>query len=196
MDRSRLELLLCDLLSYAVREPALAAREIAVRYADVTSLAAADYNELCAIEHVGASGAHLLRLAFALRSRRITDKFPMGRRFNEEEFCEYLTALFFDSTNEEAYAFFVDDRGRVAFFDHLGEGTVNAMSVLPRKILELSVRHGCRRVIIAHNHPAGRAIASDEDLAATEQISRTLFDTQRELLAHYVVAGTEIYKIT
>ena len=196
MDRSRFELLLSKLLSHAVREPHLAAHALVVRYGDMSALAAAEHDELASMEHVGEAGAHLLRLTFALRSRRVTDKFSLGRCFTESEFNEYLTALFFDAPCERVYAFLIDDRGRVAFSEFLGEGTVNSMSVLPRKLLELSVKRGCRRVILAHNHPSGRAIASDEDVAATEQISRMLRDAHRELVAHYVVAGGETSKIT
>ena len=196
MAESRFESLLCNLLSTAVREPELAAHALVVRYGDMVALAAADYDELSAMEHVGASGAYLLRLTFALRSRRVVDSFPLPHSFTEAEFHKYLAAVFFDSSNEQVCVFLVDDRGRVAFSEILGVGTVNSMSVLPRKILELSVRRNCRRVILAHNHPAGIAKASEDDIIATQHIARTLRDAHRELVAHYVVAGNEVLKIT
>lgn len=196
MNKSRFELLLCKLLSYSVREPALAAKSLVKRYGDASALAAADYEELSCMEHVGPAGAHIVRLAYALRSRRVTDEFVLPRYFTESEFQDYITALFFDSPNERIYAFLVDERGRVAFSELLGEGTVNSMSILPRKLLEASVRRGCRRVILAHNHPSGRAVASREDIEATEQIALVLRESQRELIAHYVVAGTDVCKIT
>ena len=195
MNRSEFERLLSELLSYAVKKPELAAHALVTKYKDMTTLASADGDELAATEHVGVAGAHLLRLTFALRSRRITDKYPMGRQYTEAEFREYLTALFFDSPNETVCAFFIDDRGRVAFSELLGEGTVNSMTVLPRKVLELSVKRGCRRIILAHNHPGGEAIASDEDIVATDHIAHLLSAAQRELVAHYIVAGNEVSKI-
>ena len=72
MDAKTIERI-AKILSFEVKEPEIAAKEIAERYPDIYSLAIAEYDELSSLEHVGQRGAHLLRLVMSLKSRAGTD---------------------------------------------------------------------------------------------------------------------------
>ena len=88
-----------------------------------------------------------------------------------------------------------DSRGRVKGCDLLGEGTVNASEVYPRKIAECAVRRGASSVILAHNHPSGVANASDDDISATLALFATLRSMGIRLYRHVVVAGRDHFVI-
>ena len=62
---------IAKILSFEVKEPEIAAREIQQRYPDVYALSVADTDELSQLPHVGEKGAHLLRLVMSLRSASI-----------------------------------------------------------------------------------------------------------------------------
>ena len=186
---------LARLLSYATGTPDGAADNLMSRFGGVQGIACADIDELSFVDGVGDSGALLLRLVASLASRSITDSFRFGREHTDEEIVDYLKALFLPLTNETVYAMLLDDAGRVSFCEFLGEGTVNATSILPRKVLELAVRRGARSVILAHNHPAGYARPSVEDIELTELLKRMFRDSGRRLLAHYIVAGNDVTAI-
>ena len=89
----------------------------------------------------------------------------------------------------------LDDKGRVKSFEFVCEGTVNATSILPRKLLEVMIKRNARDAILAHNHPYGVATPSAEDVDTTVRIASLLKSADRRLIAHYIVAGNECCKI-
>ena len=186
---------IAKILSFEVKEPEIAAQEIAERYPDIYSLAVADTDELARLEHVGPKGAHLLRLVMSLRSRAGADSFKLGRKHTEEEIAELLKSLYFSLPNETVYLLLLDDKGRVKSYEFICEGTVNATSILPRKLLEVMIKKNCREAILAHNHPYGVATPSAEDVDTTVRIASLLKSADRRLVAHYIVAGSECRRI-
>ena len=183
------------ILSFQVKEPQNAAAEIQKHYPDVYSLAAADVDELSQLPNVGERGAHLLRLVMSLRSRAGVDSFKLGRRHTEKEIVDFLKSLFFSLTNETVYLLLIDDKGRVNSCEFVCEGTVNASSIMPRKLLELMIKKNCRDAILAHNHPGGIAKPSTEDVDTTVRVDSLFKSADHRLIYHYIIAGNEYCKI-
>lgn len=186
---------IAKILSFEVKEPEIAAREIAERYQSIYSLSAADTDELAKLPHLGAKGAHLLHLVMSLRSRAGTDSFKLGRKHTEEEIVEFLKSLFFSLSNETVYLLLLDDKERVSSCEFICEGTVNATNILPRKLLEVMIKKNSRAAILAHNHPYGMAKPSAEDVDTTVRIASLLESAERRLVDHYIVAGNEYCKV-
>ena len=134
----------------------------------------------------------IMNLTAALNSRRITDKFKIGKNYLQNELIDYLIALFYGVKIERIYALGLSDDGKLLCVEPLGDGTVNTSAVLPRRITECLSKVGATKVILAHNHPLGRAENSTHDIAFTAEIRSVLINAGIELLHHYVVAGFEI----
>ena len=181
------------ILSFATGASPDAADAIIKKYRSFQTLAVAEYDELAKMPSVGADAAMLIKIAYFLSARAEVDKFKLGISHSDEEILDYLRALFYCTPNETVYALLLDDRGRVTLSELLSEGTVNAATVLPRRVLELAVRGGARSVILAHNHPLGYPTPSVEDIETTHTLKRMLESTGRELLAHYVIASDGMY---
>ena len=71
----------------------------------------------------------------------------------------------------------------------LGEGTVNASEVMPRKAIEAAVRVSASGVAIAHNHPFGTPDPSADDLSITQSFAALFGSCEIELREHFVIAG-------
>ncbi len=194
MDAKNVERI-AKILSFELKEPEKAAKEIANRYPDIYSLAVADPDELARLEYVGEKGAHLLRLVMSLRSRSGVDSLKLGRKHTEEEIVAYLKSLFFSLANETVYLLLFDDKGRLISSEFVCEGTVNATNILPRKLMELMIKKNCRDAILAHNHPGGVARPSSDDVDTTVRVDKLFQSADRRLLAHYIIAGNECCKI-
>ena len=136
-----------------------------------------------------------IKLAFALASRRITDKLQVGKAYSDSEICEYFKALLFGLTDECVYMLSLDGRGRVLSSDRVGEGSVNASGVRERRILEIVKRRSARGVIVAHNHPGGVAEPSDGDRSAALALSELVYLSGARLLSQYIVAGGNAVKL-
>ncbi len=184
-----------SLLSFASGDAESSVSELLKRYKNYESLAVAEYDELCRMQNVNSDAALLIRLAYSLAARRETDKFKFGAHHTEEEILAYFRALLFTLPNETVHAMMLDDRGRVTSSVVVSEGTVNASTVLPRRVLELAVASDASAVIIAHNHPLGYASPSIEDIETTSTLKRLLESSGRRLLSHYILATDGFYKI-
>lgn len=182
-------------LAFVVSDPDAAIKAITDRYSSARTLLAADFEMLSDIPELGEQGAYFIRVAFALAARRVTDGFRFGRAHTEEEILDYFKALFLTETDEAVYCMFFDEAERPIACEFINEGTVSTASVLPRKILEVAIKKRAAGIIIAHNHPAGVADTSIEDITATERISSIFRSSGKRVICHYVISGDQHSKI-
>ncbi len=195
MRQSEFQRNLAALLAATEKSPDEAAEKLTVRFSDVGDIATADYYELTDVCGISPKSAILLRTVFALGAGRRTEFFKFGKKHTEEEIVDYLKGLYYDAPNETLYLLTVDSEDRVISCEYVGEGTVNAVEIVPRKLLEILVKKKCKRAIIAHNHPGGYATASVEDVDTTARINSLFKTADRELICHYVIAGENFHKI-
>ena len=80
-------------------------------------------------------------------------------------------------------------KGQVLSCNLLHEGSVNSAEVNIRKIMSNVLKYNASNVILAHNHPGGVALPSDEDLATTRRIRDALAPMEVTLVDHIIVAG-------
>ncbi len=139
--------------------------------------------------YVGEAATIYIKLVAYLCSRRVTDGFSFGRKYTETEIAKYLKALYLGEWDENVYILCLDSKYRITACDLIASGTVNSTDVLPRKVLEFALRHSAKKIIISHNHPFGKAEASDDDLRTTSKLGDLLNSSGISFLAHYIVAG-------
>lgn len=144
----------------------------------------------------GENGAAFISLAAAIASRRVTEGFKAGCKYTDEELEKLVTAIFIGANVECVYMISLDGSGRFISCDFINEGTVNYSDVVPVKMLERAKRRRAASVIIAHNHPRGEPAPSAADFSSTLVINVIMRDSGIRLLAHYIVAGGAVRKIT
>ncbi|MBQ7387471.1 MAG: hypothetical protein IJW03_04830 [Clostridia bacterium] len=187
--RCEREELFREILSFAARDggEALAADRLFARHHTIENILNTDLYALEA--EVGASRALQIKLCACICSRRKTDKFAFGVEHCDIDIAEYFKALYIGVPVETVYAVFFDRRGRAIKCECIGEGTVNASEILPKKILHSAVRTDAAAVALAHNHPFGVCEPSDEDISFTALLSEALSCARIKLRLHAVVAG-------
>ena len=75
----------------------------------------------------------------------------------------------------------------------LSKGTVNQTSVNIRTIVNQAFKFNCTGVVIAHNHPSGKAEPTIEDNHLTEDLFKALNYVEIGLLDHIIIAGENYY---
>ncbi|MBU1119703.1 DNA repair protein RadC [Patescibacteria group bacterium] len=94
---------------------------------------------------------------------------------------EYIVGLFLNSRFE-----LLEQRT-------LAIGTVDGAGLLPRDVIIPALELNASSVILAHNHPSGDPLPSDEDFAVTERVVKALDLVGMKLLDHMVI-GRESWK--
>lgn len=135
--------------------------------------------------------ADVIKLSVALTARRVTDTVKVGRKYSREKIEEYIKWLLFGLPHETVYLLLFDSVERLISCEYVGEGVVNASSVLPRKLIDLALSKKAKSVILAHNHPDGFLKPSKTDLDTTEALRAVLKNSGIDMLSHYIVADGE-----
>ena len=100
----------------------------------------------------------------------------------------YLVPYFFGRSVETVFLLCLDAKCKVLCCREIGEGSVNSASISVRKVVETALAANATTVILAHNHPSGIALPSDEDVQTTRRIAAALSAVEIHLADHMVVA--------
>ena len=165
------------------------AKEAIDNFGSVDKLFATPYEVLC--EMWDKSTALLVRVAAAANARRETERFEFSKSKTEAEICSYFMGAFLDECVESVKVMPLDEESRPILCKTVSKGTVNASEIAVRAVAETAYSCGSKRVIIAHNHPRGIAIASQADLEMTQSIARALLSIGIRLDYHVIVSGSE-----
>lgn len=159
------------------------------RFGSLSGVLSAPAELLTQVKGVGERTAVLLRLAAQAAQRaRLADLEREVALNTRERVGEYLLELFSRERNEAVYQICLDGKGKLLDCRRLGEGSVSAVNLDVRRIVQNAIVSGASSVILAHNHPSGVALPSQEDHAATRRAKTALEAVDVRLEDHIVVA--------
>ena len=100
----------------------------------------------------------------------------------------YLLELFAGLNREVLYQLCLDQKGKLLACKRLSEGSANSTEVNIRLLAENAILTSASAVILAHNHPSGIALPSQDDFNTTEYARAALRTVGVVLLDHIIVA--------
>lgn len=159
------------------------------RFGSLSGVFSASKEMLTQVEGVGEQTAVLLQLVplIAQRARQADLKKELVLN-TREKIGDYLLELFSQERNEAVYEVCLDGKGKLLACRRLGEGSVSAVNLDIRKIVQNAIVFCASSVILAHNHPSGVALPSEADHAATLRVKAALESVDVRLEDHIVVA--------
>ena len=185
-DRQLLELL----LFYAIprQDTNETAHRLLKRFGSLQSVLNAAPEELTGVDGVGENAAVLLRLAgdIALRARCST--LPQKVLNSTDRTGAYFMELLAGQRQELLYQVCLDAKGKLLTCRCISKGSVAASPVSVRQVVENALYAGASSIILAHNHPSGVALPSQQDVLVTRQLQEALAPLQIRLADHIVVA--------
>ncbi|WP_223529307.1 RadC family protein [Pseudomonas sp. A-RE-23] len=133
----------------------------------------------------------LIKQAIAILENRMFKRGPYLE--SPEDVRQYLRLRLAGEIQEVFSALFLDARHRVVAYEPLFYGTIDMVSVYPRRILQRALEHQCAAIIVAHNHPSGDTIPSPGDMQITKTLSDVLPKLNVRLLDHFIIGKGEPY---
>jgi DNA repair protein RadC len=179
------------LLFYSI--PRINTNEIAHRLTDrfgsVRGILDATTDELCSVEGIGIKSAELIKLAAELYIRCATEKIDTTKQFTKySQVCEYLNTKYIGASKEIVYLLVFNNAMRLIATEKIAEGTSNSAFLRSDTVLRCAYAYNSVNVILAHNHPGGKAIPSGDDITATGLIKNHIAAYGVKLIEHFVVA--------
>jgi len=95
-----------------------------------------------------------------------------------------------DRDKEHFWVFHLDVRNRIKLIELVSLGTLNSSLVHPREVFTRAVGERSAQIIVAHNHPSGECMPSDEDIGLTKRLVKAGALLGIELIDHLVVTVT------
>ena len=108
-----------------------------------------------------------------------------------EQCGRYLVPYFYGRENETVYLLCLDAKCKVLSCKMVGEGSVNSASIPVRRVVELALNANATTVVLAHNHPSGLALPSDDDIQTTLRVAKAMEAVEITLADHIVVADND-----
>lgn len=183
------------MLFYAI--PRKDTNEIAHRLIDtfgsIPAIFDAPINLLKEVEGVGESVAIFIKLIPELTRVYSERKFstPNCCSLELKSLCDRLSLKFIGRTVEIVAVMLFDAKGKIIYEGIVNKGSVNAVEMYSRKIIELVVMYNACSLILAHNHPSGVAVPSQADLDSTKHLNKVLHSMRVTLLDHIIVADDD-----
>lgn len=88
-----------------------------------------------------------------------------------EAVCAYLRPLMKGADRESFHVLHLDSPGRVIGHEEAHRGTVSGVEVHPRETFKGAILNNASAVILAHNHPSGKAEPSQQDKELTQRLA-------------------------
>jgi DNA repair protein RadC len=129
-------------------------------------------------------------MAFYFKDKVVHDKEQITKI---STLVKMLRAEIGHKPNEVLYSIFLNARNDVLATNELSEGTPTHTIAFPRKIVEQALKFKATSVILAHNHPAGVAEPSENDITITQEIKNALALVDILLQEHIILARDEYY---
>ena len=180
------------LLYYAIprRDTNAIAHALMERYGSLSGVLFAPVEDLQKVDGVGENTALLLHLVAPMfRTAMLTDKEVVLS--TPERIGEYLTLLFYGKRQEYADQLCLDQKGRLLACRELVRGASASVSVDVRLVAENAILTAASSVILAHNHPSGLALPSQEDYAFTDRAAAALNAVGIPLTDHIILADND-----
>ena len=151
----------------------------------------APYEELIKVAGIGPNTAALLKLVPSLTRTYYSSDARSIILDTSEKSGEYFLPYYIGQTEEVVRLACLDAGGKVISNQILHRGSANAAEVNLRKIVNIALRNNAMGVILAHNHPGGLPLPSEEDVATTKSIREALMPMGILLMDHIIVAGQD-----
>lgn len=187
-DHELLEVLL--FYAYGQRDTNPIAHALIDRFGSLAAVLSAPVEELEKVPEVGRSTAVLIALVPALyRKALISAASERAVILDTTQRCgDYFRALFAAQAREVFYQACLDGKGKLLNLYRISEGDVSSVTLNIRTIAENAIRANAVQVVLAHNHPSGIALPSEDDINTTEQAKKALGTVGVRLADHIIVA--------
>ena len=156
----------------------------------------ATYDDLLKVKGVGPNTAALIQLIPAVGGRYMADRVSLdGQMTCAEDYMEALAPYFFGARTELCYLLCMDGKNKIIACRKVGEGIVDEVPILNRKVMEAVVGCNASRVVLAHNHVSGIAKPSHADIGATRQLRQLLASVNVTLVDHLIIVDGDMVSL-
>ena len=138
----------------------------------------------------GIGEAKAISIAAALelgRRRRAEDAIELKKITSSKAVFEIMQPIIGELPHEEFWVLYLNNSNKVIYKAQLSKGGITGTVVDIRLIFKMAFEQNATALILSHNHPSGKLIASDADLKITKKIKEAGQTLEIQVLDHIII---------
>ena len=168
--------------------------EMVTHFGSLNALFSAKLEDFSAIHGLGPAKFAMFQAVLELAQRALAEQMTHGIALSSPQAVRQYLQLRLGRQPHECFAVLhLDVQNRLLDCEELFRGTLTHTSVYPREVVKAALARNAAAVILAHNHPSGRAAPSNADRLLTQSLKAALGLVEVRVLDHVVVAGGQTY---
>lgn len=168
------------------------AHNLIKRFGSLSQVMDTPVRELEKVDGVGQRAAEFLSLIREVGRYYQINRAMQNKVLKTIDACgEYMVPYFSGRRNETVFLLCLDAKCMVLNCQLIGEGSVNSAGIPIRKIVDMALTANATSVVLAHNHPSGLALPSEEDVQTTLRVAQALRLVDVVLNDHIIVADDD-----
>lgn len=148
------------------------------------------------IQFKGIGEAKAVTIAAALelgRRRRAEEVVELSKITSSKAVFEIMQPIIGELPHEEFWVLYLNNSNKVIYKSQLSKGGITGTIVDVRLIFKTVFEHNATGIILTHNHPSGKLIASEQDIQVTKKIKLAAQQLDVNLLDHIIITENGFY---
>ncbi len=151
-------------------------------------------NQLTNFKGIGEAKAISIVAALELgRRRRAEESVELKKITSSKMVFEIMQPIIGELPHEEFWILYLNNSNKVIHKAQLSKGGLTGTVVDVRLIFKTAFEHNAISIILTHNHPSGKLLASDADIQITKKIKEASKHLEINVLDHIIITENGFY---
>ena len=145
-------------------------------------------NQLTNFKGIGEAKAISIAAALELgRRRRAEDAIELKKITSSKAVFDIMQPIIGELPHEEFWVMYLNNSNKVIYKAQLSKGGITGTVVDIRLVFKIAFEQNATGLILSHNHPSGKLIASEADLKITKRIKEAGQTLEIQVLDHIII---------
>ncbi|MFM7682881.1 MAG: DNA repair protein RadC [Bacteroidota bacterium] len=158
---------------------------------NLNSLGKLSLKQLMAFKGIGEAKAITIAAALELgRRRRAEGALELQKVTSSKSVFEIMQPIIGELPHEEFWVLYLNNSNKVIHKSQLSKGGITGTVVDVRLIFKTALEQGAISIILTHNHPSGKLLASEADKDITKKLKIAGEQLDIKILDHIIITET------
>ena len=155
---------------------------------NLNTLGKMSISQLMQFKGIGEAKAISIAAALELgRRRREEDAIELKKITSSKAVFDIMQPVIGELPHEEFWVLYLNNSNKVIYKAQLSKGGITGTVVDIRIIFKMAFEQNATGLILSHNHPSGKLIASEADLKITKRIKEAGQTLEIQVLDHLII---------
>lgn len=155
---------------------------------NLNTLGKMSVSQLMQFKGIGEAKAISIAAALELgRRRRVEDAIELKKITSSKAVFDIMQPIIGELPHEEFWVLYLNNSNKVIYKAQLSKGGITGTVVDIRIIFKIAFEQNATGLILSHNHPSGKLMASEADLKITKRIKEAGQTLEIQVLDHLII---------